>query len=143
MRSEQKGRLVLKAVPNKDVEEKVVSYLSGMIKGTTPELIAEKVRKAPLILNKDISAELGWKIAEALQRLGAPAVFIPHEAESAPMKDEPAAESPGPTVYKTSLPEPESSPSPAPPAKQRPTNRLRLILFLILLIVSASVLIWQ
>ncbi|MCJ7748612.1 MAG: tetratricopeptide repeat protein [Desulfobacterales bacterium] len=143
MRSEQKGRLVLKAVPNKDVEEKVVSYLSGMVKGTTPELITEKVRKAPIILKKDISAEQGWKIVEALQRLGAAAVFIPHEAESAPMKEEPAVESRGPTVYKTSLPEPGSSPSPAPPAKQRPTNRLRLILFLILLIVSASVLIWQ
>jgi tetratricopeptide (TPR) repeat protein len=132
MSNEKKGRLILKAIPNKDVEEKVVSYLSGMVKGTTPELIAEKVRKAPLILSKDISAEQGRKIADALQKIGASALFVPHEAEG-PIQEPPAVEPQRPPVYEP----------PPPRAKHRPTNQLRLVLFLILLILAVSVLVWQ
>ena len=75
---DQQGKLILIKVPNENVEQKAVSYLLRLMAGSSSEFLTTKVRQAPLILSKNISAGQGQKIAADLEKLGAYAVFLPH-----------------------------------------------------------------
>ena len=79
MRIDQQGKLILINVPNENVEQKAVSYLLRLIAGSSSEFLTAKVRQAPLILSKNISAGQGQKIAADLEELGAYAVFLPSD----------------------------------------------------------------
>lgn len=74
----QHGKLILINVPNVNVEQKAVSYLLRLMAGSSSESLTAKVRQAPLVLSKNISAGAGQKIAADLEKLGAYAVFLPH-----------------------------------------------------------------
>jgi len=79
MRINQQGKLILINIPNENVEQKAVSYLLGLMAGSTSDSLTAKVRQAPLILSKNISAGQGQKIAADLEELGAYAVFLPSD----------------------------------------------------------------
>ena len=75
----QLGKLILHAIPTRETEEMVVSYLARKVRNVSAEKLARKIRKTPFILSENIAAALGQKIAQNLRDLGAKAEFIPHE----------------------------------------------------------------
>jgi len=79
IRFDQQGKLILINIPNENVEQKAVSYLLGLMAGSTSNFLTAKVRQAPLILSKNISAGQGQQIAADLEELGAYAVFLPSD----------------------------------------------------------------
>lgn len=109
-----KGRLVLEAIPDEAVREKVIALLCRSAAGATPEQVAQRLSSLPLVLSSSVSSSTGTRLAEKLRECGAQAVFIPGlspgaaklpagppsgEARSAhPRKGAAAAPSPGPEL---------------------------------------------
>jgi hypothetical protein len=136
----QKGSLILKTIPNKEVEERVVSYLSRLMKNVSPEVLSAKVKKTPLLLSKNVTAEHGRKIVATLAEIGALAVFVPHmardpETGAAPVKPV-RPEVPGRSRHR-------QKPIPATPAKQGQRKWVKLALAASLLVISLSLLTWR
>ena len=94
MEGAQRGKLILEAVPNREVEQNVVIYLSRLTRHVPPEVLAAKITRTPIILSKNILAEQGVKIAADLEKLGASAAFIPHGARGTGVKQTLAKPSP-------------------------------------------------
>ena len=145
MDNTQRGKLILKAVPTEEVEEKVVRLLLKFAKKASAIELTKKVRNTPYVLSNDIEAEKALMFIEAFQKCGATAEFILHVTEK------PAAEQsvpvPRPPVFSF-----ESDPSfmdeatPPPIPVKSPKNgvrRLTMILVIILLLVSLGFLTWQ
>ena len=145
MDNTQRGKLILKAVPAGDVEEKIVRLLLKFAKTASAIELTKKVRNTPYVLSNDIEAEKAHMFIEAFQKCGATAEFILHVTEK------PAAEQsapvPRPPVFSF-----ESDPSfmdeatPPPIPVRSPKNgvrRLTMILVIILLLVSLGFLTWQ
>jgi putative nucleotidyltransferase with HDIG domain len=72
-----RGTLVLKAIPNGNVEEEVRTFLGKIFSNVSQEKLASLVRKAPVILSKNVPAGTARKIAERLEKLGATVDFVP------------------------------------------------------------------
>jgi hypothetical protein len=149
----ERGKLILREVPDGEAEKKVVMLLSKFAKSASIEELTEKVRNTPYALSNDIAAEKAVLILEAFQKFGATAVFIPH------MTEKPAAETVTPVKMES---EPEQrftfhpssdfqeEPPPAQPAakaqkaaKKNSRRRLTVILITILLLLSLGYLAWQ
>jgi hypothetical protein len=77
MSNEVKGKLVLQEVPSGAVEKKVVRLLLQFAKSASIEELTQKVRRTPYTLSKNIEAEKAALIIEAVEKLGAAAVFVP------------------------------------------------------------------
>lgn len=143
MSNAQRGRLILQEVAAGEVEKKVVALLSKFAKHTSTEALTKKVRNTPYALSNDIAADKAVLILEAIQKLGATAVFVPH------MPEEPAAEPAAsfesePRFTFRSSPAPEEEPSPVEPKTRKDViRRLTTILVTILLILSLGYLTWQ
>ena len=75
------GKLVLYAIPTKEAEEMVVSYLSRRVKNIPAEKLAQKIKITPFVLSKNIAVRKGEKIAQNLRDLGAKADFVLHNPE--------------------------------------------------------------
>lgn len=71
------GTLVLKAVPSDEVEEEVKAFLGKVFRNVSHEKVANLIRKAPVVLSKNVSAKTGAKIVANLERLGATVDFLP------------------------------------------------------------------
>jgi tetratricopeptide (TPR) repeat protein len=147
MQGAQRGRLVLEAAPDKKIEKEVVAYLAKLIGHATPEALTAltaKVRKAPLVLSKDASADQGKKIAAALGRLGARAVFVPH-ASPVPEREQDAipVAAPASRVAERSVRPGVGPPAPGRAAGVRSHRGLRLTLALLLLACSLGLLGWR
>lgn len=139
----QKGKLILREIPTKDIEQRVVSYLSRFFKDASPEFLAVKLRNTPLVLSKNITAENGLKIADALQKLGASAVFVSHAVEGASGQQEPSIKPTDTPAVVNSQPHPEISQPHILTAKHGRRKWGRHAFSLILLSVLLSVLAWQ
>ncbi len=92
METNQKGNLILKSVPDSNVQKDAVRYLARVIKNTPQEKIIAKIRKAPCILLKNVPEKAGRKIASGLQEIGAIAAFEPYREENAEEQDLPRQE---------------------------------------------------
>ena len=143
MSNAHRGKLILKEVPAGEVEKKVVLLLLKFAKSASVAELTEKVRNTPYALSNDIAAEKAVLIMEAIQKLGATAVFIPHMAEKpaaeafTPIESEPRFTFGPPAVL-------EEEPVPVQPAaKKNGTRRLTLTLISLLLILSLGYLAWQ
>ncbi|MGD2096552.1 MAG: hypothetical protein PVG35_03170 [Desulfobacterales bacterium] len=145
MDNTQRGKLVLKAVPAGEAEEKVVALLFKFAKNASAIELTKKVRNAPYTLSHNIEAEKALLFVEAIQKCGANAVFIPHITEK------PASEQltpvQRPTVFSfesDAFPIDEATP---PPIHVKPprngVRRLTMILTIILLLLSFGFLTWQ
>jgi hypothetical protein len=145
MNTTEHGKLVLKEVPNREVEKKVVMLLLKFAKRASVEKLTEKVRNTPYTLSNNIAAEKAVLMLEAFQKIGATAVFIPH------MIEKPDAEEYTPVISEPRFTfgpaaDLEESPPPSQPAAKRKKNgrrRLTLTLITILLILSVGYLAWQ
>ncbi len=72
-----RGKIVLRSIPTPQVEEKVVDFLARLFKKTPVDRIRARIRRPPLVLAKNVSAEKGRLIAGRLEKIGAKASFIP------------------------------------------------------------------
>ena len=77
MRVENKGTIVLHAVPNSDVAERISAFLARYITNAPREKLAAVVKKAPVILGKNVSEKAGEVIVNNLTKLGATATYYP------------------------------------------------------------------
>ncbi|MGD8963353.1 MAG: hypothetical protein PVF29_06810 [Desulfobacterales bacterium] len=145
MDNTQRGRLILKAVPAGEVEEKVVRLLLKFAKTASAIELTKKVRNTPYVLSNDIEAEKALMFIEAFQNCGATAEFILHVTEK------PTAEQSVP-VPKTpvfsfesdsSFMDEETPPPIYEKSSKNGVRRLTMILVIILLVVSLGFLTWQ
>ncbi|MCP4105388.1 MAG: hypothetical protein GY749_07615 [Desulfobacteraceae bacterium] len=75
METDQKGDLILKSVPEKNIQKDAARYLARVIKNTPPEKIIAKIREAPCILLKNVPEKPGRRIADDLLEIGVAADF--------------------------------------------------------------------
>jgi len=72
-----KGSVVLRSVPNKEIEFKVSAHLAGVYRDIAVDRIVALVsRTKPLTVVKDIPMRNGQRLASELTALGATAYFL-------------------------------------------------------------------
>jgi putative nucleotidyltransferase with HDIG domain len=71
------GMLVLNAIPNPEVEEKVKVFLSHYARNVPGNKLDDLINKTPLILSRNADEKIGEKFASKLQLLGASASYVP------------------------------------------------------------------
>ncbi|OEU45964.1 MAG: hypothetical protein BBJ60_03750 [Desulfobacterales bacterium S7086C20] len=71
-----RGALVLKAVPDGKLEE-VGAFLAKVFKGVSREKMARAIKKAPVVLGKNVPSKIARTIAQNLEKLGATVDFLP------------------------------------------------------------------
>ena len=141
----QRGKLILKAVPGREAEKKVVMLLLKFAKTASADELTEKVRNTPYELSNDIEAKKAVIFIEAFENCGATAVFIPHlTATPTPEKFTPVQR---PPVFSFDSDAPSPDKATAPPIQVKPkkngVRRLTMMLVVVLLFLSVGFLIWQ
>ena len=137
------GRLIIHAIPTKETEDMVVSYLSRMVKNASAQKLAQKISITPFVLSKNIAVKKGEKIAQNLRDLGARAEFVPHDFEAqSPTRISETALSPEidslDLIYEKNKPRPAQLPKSEGSAK-----RLITTVVVIILVAVFSLLTWQ
>ena len=137
MEKKQKGRLILKSIPTKKVEEDVVNYLATLFKKYPRQKISGLVQKAPVTLSSRIPSEKGKPIAARLRELGAIAVFTTQNltvesVRPSPVNPKPQQNAPSPTGNAIKVP------IIPPPPKKSGLMRWALGLTSILILVGAA-----
>lgn len=77
MTGQMNGMLILNAIPNPEVEEKVKVFLSRYAKNVPGEKLDDLMKKTPLILSRKTNEKTGETFASRLQMLGASASYVP------------------------------------------------------------------
>ncbi len=75
------GQLTLENVPGGKSEEAVASYLAKLFKSVSRDKLVGLIRRAPVVLSRNVPAATARKIIAELQRLGATAVYVPNGSE--------------------------------------------------------------
>lgn len=81
---ENKGKVIIRAVPDEVVKEKLVAFICGNCGTTTPDMVRGKLARLPLILAGSIDPSRGERLAATLNAIGAEAAFVVAEAEPVP-----------------------------------------------------------
>lgn len=72
-----KGTVVIRSIPSKDVEMKVVLYLASIYRDVPPGEISDLVaRTKPLTIVRDVNYMKGQTLVDAINGLGASAYFL-------------------------------------------------------------------
>lgn len=77
MATQANGKLIIRGIPSEDVAQKVFSFVCANAHNTSPEVVADKLKKLPLVLSSSISAQAGSRAVQLLADMGAEAVFVP------------------------------------------------------------------
>jgi hypothetical protein len=77
MATQANGKLVIRSIPNEDVAQKVFAFVCANAQNISPEVVAVKLKKLPLVLSSSISSGAGSRVIQSLAEMGAEAVFIP------------------------------------------------------------------
>jgi Zn-dependent protease with chaperone function len=75
------GQLTLETVPDEKSEEAIVAYLARFFKSVSREKLVGFVKRAPVVLSRNIPATTAKRIITELERLGATAVYVPSGLE--------------------------------------------------------------
>ena len=78
MATEANGKLIIRSIPNEDVAKKVFTFVCANAHNTSPEVVAAKLKKLPLVLSSSISSHAGSRVVQSLAEMGAEAEFIPN-----------------------------------------------------------------
>ena len=81
MSKKQKGKLVIVEVPEGDARQEIVSYLSSIIKNASIDQLTEKTRQTPIVFNRGITSDVGYRVIKELEDLGALALFVPDDPD--------------------------------------------------------------
>ena len=72
-----KGTVIIRSIPSKDVEMKVVLYLASIYRDVPPGEISDLVaRTKPLTIVRDVHYMKGQTLVDAINGLGASAYFL-------------------------------------------------------------------
>ena len=82
------GTIILNGLPNREIRNRVVAFLSRHVKNLTADKIAILLDQTPVVLNRNIPAKTGKSIAGRLNDLGASATFIPNPAPKEEIQSE-------------------------------------------------------
>ena len=77
MATQANGKLIIRSIPNEDVAKKVFTFVCANAKTTSPEVVAAKLKKLPMVLSSSISSQAGNRVVQSLAEMGAEAVFVP------------------------------------------------------------------
>jgi len=77
MATEANGKLIIQSIPNEVVAQKVFTFVCANSRNISPEVVAAKLKKLPLVLSSSISSQAGSRVIQSLAAMGAEAVFIP------------------------------------------------------------------
>jgi hypothetical protein len=75
------GQINLEAIPDGKSEEAIVSYLARYFKSVSREKLVALVKRAPVVLSRNVPATTAKKIISELERLGATAVYVAKGSE--------------------------------------------------------------
>jgi putative nucleotidyltransferase with HDIG domain len=110
MAGQMNGTLVLNAIPNMEVEQRVKAFLSRYAKNIEGHKLEDLINKTPLVLSKNADKKAADAFVTRLETLGASAIYIPgttppgeNAAEEGPSGDQSFSpvsddEDPGPPV---------------------------------------------
>ncbi len=135
MDNHQRGDLFLKVAPKGKIEKQVIAYLLSLRQNSSQAAMTDKVKNAPTVLFKDISAQRALTIAADLQQLGGSAAFVPYAVH-------------GPSAAKNRSADYSSPPHsrkvrhPATPNPER-WKWSRIIFLLLLLLLSLTLLVLE
>lgn len=77
MATEAHGKLIIQNIPNEEVAQKVFTFVCANARNISPEVVATKLKKLPMVLSSSISSRAGNRAIQSLAAMGAEAVFIP------------------------------------------------------------------
>ena len=72
------GQLTLETVPDGKSKEDIVAYLAKFFKSVSREKLVGLVKRAPVVLSRNVPAATAKRIITELERLGATAVYVPN-----------------------------------------------------------------
>ena len=75
------GQLTLETVPDGKSEEAIVAYLARFFKSVSREKLVGFVKRAPVVLSRNIPATTAKRIITELESLGATAAYVPNGLE--------------------------------------------------------------
>ncbi|NVN89843.1 MAG: hypothetical protein HXX11_04500 [Desulfuromonadales bacterium] len=76
MATEANGKVIIRCIPNEEVAQKVFEYVCSNARNTSPEIVAVKLKKLPLVLSSSISPHAGSRVVQTLAEMGAEAAFV-------------------------------------------------------------------
>jgi putative nucleotidyltransferase with HDIG domain len=90
------GMLILNAIPNPQVEEKVKVFLARYARNVPGDKLDDLIKKTPLVLSRKTDEKIGERFASKLQMLGASASYVPRKPQTDKTieRDEPGHASP-------------------------------------------------
>lgn len=137
------GRLIIHSIPTREAEAMVVSYLTRMVKNVPAEKMAQKVKRTPLVLSKNIAVKKGETIAQNLRDLGARAELVPHKP-GAQVRTRLAGLTSAPEVSSLDLLFEKNKPRPPKrPESDGTAKKLITAVVVIILVAVFTLLVWQ
>jgi putative nucleotidyltransferase with HDIG domain len=96
MSGQMNGMLILNAIPNPQVEEKVKVFLARYARNVPGDKLDDLIKKTPLVLSRKTDEKIGERFASKLQMLGASASYVPRKPQTDKTieRDEPGHASP-------------------------------------------------
>ena len=82
------GMIILNAIPDAGIEQKVGELLSCHAKNMPVDKLKEMIKKTPLVLSKNVSEKIGKTFVSKLEMLGASATYVPKSNLSKPTSPE-------------------------------------------------------
>lgn len=76
MTDQMNGMIILNAIPNAGVEQKVGQFLSCYVKNIPVDKLKYMIKKTPLILSKNANEKNGKTFVSKLEMLGASAIYV-------------------------------------------------------------------
>ena len=76
MTDQMNGMIILKAIPNANVEQKVREFLSCHAKNISADKLKDLIKKTPLVLSKNATEKMGKIVVSKLEMLGASAAYV-------------------------------------------------------------------
>jgi putative nucleotidyltransferase with HDIG domain len=83
MAENTRGTLILNAIPNVEVQERIGDFLARHFKDMTNDKAVAIAKKVPIILGKNVSGKVAEFIVSNLEKLGASATYLPGEPAAA------------------------------------------------------------
>jgi putative nucleotidyltransferase with HDIG domain len=77
MTDKMNGMIILNAIPDAGVEQKVGEFLSCHAKNIPADKLKNMIKKTPLVLSKNASETIGKTFVSKLEMLGASATYVP------------------------------------------------------------------
>ncbi len=116
MTDQMNGMIILNAIPDAGVEQKVGDFLSCHAKNIPADKLKDMMKKTPLVLSKNANEKIGKTFVSKLEMLGASATYVlkPKPAKQVTTPQQTAIEQTSSLSMAQEIPHPEFTNSKAP-----------------------------